>query len=286
MTTEDVNKARARRLIAAREHHGLEDATAGAAFLSKALRKTISRDTYIQHENGTRGITRAVDDYAAGYKVKPGWLLWGDSPPHWYRGEAQAAPPKPQKPGNIVELRTYLKDREVPRPLTKFAGKLRPIGRDIPVMGDVAAGLWKEADSREAWQATEHIRLDVPGYESASLYAMRVVGPSMNLVYPPGRYVVVAPTAEAGVRPGDYVIVERSRSGLVEITIKQLEVEDGAYVLWPRSSDPEFQEPIRLTGELGDQDRPRLIGVVVAEYAMTRRPPPEGYHELPKSFAE
>lgn len=35
-------------------------------------------DTYIQHENGTRGITRAASKYAAAYRVSEGWLLTGE----------------------------------------------------------------------------------------------------------------------------------------------------------------------------------------------------------------
>lgn len=37
-----------------------------------------SYDTYIQHENGTRGITRAASKYAKAYRVSEGWLLTGD----------------------------------------------------------------------------------------------------------------------------------------------------------------------------------------------------------------
>lgn len=35
-------------------------------------------DSYIQHENGTRGISRAAGKYAAAYRVSEGWLLTGE----------------------------------------------------------------------------------------------------------------------------------------------------------------------------------------------------------------
>lgn len=35
-------------------------------------------DTYIQHENGTRGISRAAAKYAEAYRVSEGWLLTGE----------------------------------------------------------------------------------------------------------------------------------------------------------------------------------------------------------------
>ncbi len=35
-------------------------------------------DTYAQHENGTRGIGRAADRYAAAFRVSEAWLLTGE----------------------------------------------------------------------------------------------------------------------------------------------------------------------------------------------------------------
>lgn len=37
-----------------------------------------SYDTYVQHENGTRGLARSAARYATAYRVKAGWLLTGD----------------------------------------------------------------------------------------------------------------------------------------------------------------------------------------------------------------
>jgi hypothetical protein len=96
----------------------------------------------------------------------------------------------------------------------------------------------------------------------------------MDMVYPPGRYVVIAHPAEAGLRSGDHVVVERQRADLVEVTLKEFVIEeDGRAALWPRSSDPRYQEPIYLQGEEHDQTAPQIIGVVVADYAKRERPP-------------
>lgn len=40
-----------------------------------------SYDTYVQHESGIRGITRAAGKYAKAYRVSEGWLLTGDGEP-------------------------------------------------------------------------------------------------------------------------------------------------------------------------------------------------------------
>lgn len=37
-------------------------------------------ETYIQHEQGTRGISRAASKYAKAFKVSEGWLLTGEGP--------------------------------------------------------------------------------------------------------------------------------------------------------------------------------------------------------------
>ena len=120
----------------------------------------------------------------------------------------------------------------------------------------------------------ESLPVDVPGYERAALWALRVAGPSMDLVYPPGRYVIVVSPSEAGLRVGDHVVCERQNNGLVEITLKELMTIDGQNALMPRSSHPDYQEPIILSAS-GDYDQtaPKIIGVVVADYARRERPP-------------
>lgn len=150
---------------------------------------------------------------------------------------------------------------------------LKPVSRDIPVVGIVSAGLWRETGLNAITEASEYIALDVEGYERATLTALKVEGNSMNLHYPAGRYIVVAPVAEAGVRAGDHVVVERRRAGLVEITVKELVIEGDRQALWPRSSDPAFKTPIYITGDEHDQDAPQIIAVVVADYGRRMRPP-------------
>lgn len=204
----------------------------------------IPRPTYISHENGGRGFpaTRAAQ-YARFLGVTPEWLLYG-------RGTGAALQVNPQA----------------------ASATLKPVARDIPVVGIVSAGLWRETGLDAITDAREFIALDVEGYERATLSALKVEGNSMNLHYPAGRYIIVAPVAEAGVRDGDHVVVERRRAGLVEITVKELVIEGDRQALWPRSSDPAFQSPIYVTGDEHDQDAPQIIAVVVADYGRRVRP--------------
>lgn len=174
--------------------------------------------------------------------------------------------------------RTYFEPEapEGPTPVApvSVAPPIKDIARRIPVVGDVQAGVWLEAVAREYYEVDEHLPIDVAGYESARLKAMRVVGPSMNKLYPPGRFVVLAEPAEAGLRAGDHVVVERRRGPMVEITLKEyVEEAGGRIALWPRSDHPDFQEPLYLRArDESDQDGLTIIGVVVADYRRRDRP--------------
>ena len=175
----------------------------------------------------------------------------------------------------IAEYRgVYTEARSISSIPVSVVPPFKDIARRIPVVGDVQAGVWLEAVARETYEAEEYIGLDVAGYESARLRAMRVVGPSMNKVYAPGRFVVIADPAEAGLRPGDHVVVERRKDTLTEITLKEyVEEPDGRIAFWPRSDHPDFQEPIYLRSrDEIDQDGVSIIGVVVADYGRRYRP--------------
>lgn len=120
----------------------------------------------------------------------------------------------------------------------------------VKVRGEVEAGAWREAYE---WPESEWLSLPLPPgpHNINDLFALKVRGPSMDLVYPDGSYVVCKPLWKVGRQPrsGERVVVERRRAGLVEATIKELEIQrDGRVMLWPRSSSPAYQAPVELTG--------------------------------------
>lgn len=145
--------------------------------------------------------------------------------------------------------------------------------REIPVIGEVQAGVF-----REAVEIPEEERIMLPmvnlsGYNQLQLFGLKVIGPSMDLHYPDGSYVIVASAADTDVRDGDKVVVYRSQGELRETTIKQVEVEaDGRIALVPKSTHPDFQERIYLSPD--EQDGPEIAYVVIASYNMEKRPPP------------
>jgi len=155
------------------------------------------------------------------------------------------------------------------------SSNLRPT-KGIEVVGTVQGGAFQLAIE---WPEEDRFEIPVPslpGYERITLRALQVRGPSVNLLYPDGSFVIVADAADVDVRPGDKVVVYASQGLLREATIKVVEqLEDGRIVLWPRSTHPDFQQPIYINpDDPEDQDRPVIAYVVVGSFAQEVRPPP------------
>lgn len=217
------------RLKAAREAAGYETAKQAAEAMG------VSVATYVQHENGTRGFPAPrADRYARFFRSSPEWLLYG-------RGDA------PER-------------SEVP-----FGA--RRVTRQVPVLGEVQAGVFAEIPD-DAPDVPEMVPVYLAGFEGAQLFALRVRGPSMDRHYPDGTMVIVCPAAEIGVREGDHVVVRRRRGMLAETTLKEVVREKNGIALWPRSSDPGFQDPIRLETVRDADEGPEIIGVVVSSYVV------------------
>lgn len=217
----------ARRLEKARIERGFKTAKDAASYFGW------SYDTYVQHENGTRGIGRAADRYSRAYRVSPGWLLTGEG----------------KGPGND-------------------SGQIHV--RRAVVKGRVQAGHWAETWELPL---EEQYDVPVPPDESLAhfaLHAAETVGPSMNRRYPEGTVLIFTDAMETGeqITPGKRYVVERERAdGLREATVKTL-WRDEAGQLWllPESNDPRFQEPIPIDGS--EDDTVRIVGRV--RYAVTR----------------
>jgi SOS-response transcriptional repressor LexA len=146
-----------------------------------------------------------------------------------------------------------------------FAGNRIALGPTLPVRGEVAAGVWRDAIEfpEDDWQ-TFTGRPDI----SAPLdhrFGLRVYGDSMNLIYPHGTIVeCVSVFGGAEVIPGKRVVVIRQRADLeYEATVKELVEQGGRLWAVPRSSNPEFQAFPLDTNEPGIVET-RISAIVVA----------------------
>ena len=137
----------------------------------------------------------------------------------------------------------------------------------IPVMGEVAAGVWREVQfqSQEPLFALPLI----PTYREWKLHVIGAVvrGESLNRVARDGDILIIESVAQTGHTPreNDLVLAERSRDqgGIFEVTAKRLVGSK----LVPDSDDPRYQEAITI-GE-HENETMQIIGIV---HFVVRRP--------------
>ena len=197
-------------------------------------RDKLSESAVRNHENGTNGIPASVAEaYAIVLKTTPDLYVFD----------------KPTAAGGVVA--------RLPQ--------MAPM-RQVDVIGDVRAGYWQSVRFVEDDEPEEKLSIDLPQFARAQLFGLRVIGNSMDREYPDGTRVVICPAVEIGVREGDHVIVRRRRGDEVETTIKEVALETNGLALWPRSTDPAHQSPIRVRPDRESDDGVEIIGVVVASY--------------------
>lgn len=137
--------------------------------------------------------------------------------------------------------------------------------RTVSVRQHIEAGAWSESIT---WDEDDWYDVAVPDdeeFRGYSLHGAETRGPSMNRRYPERSVLVYTSIIETreDVQVGKRYIIERERpDGLREATVKTL-VRDEVGELWlmPESTDPRFQQPIRLAD--GDGDIVRVVGKVV-----------------------
>jgi len=138
-----------------------------------------------------------------------------------------------------------------------------PEGRRVKLVGEIAAGVWRETIEH---QDQRDVMVVLPKkYEHVPLQAFTVSGESMNLIYPDGSIVYVAPihSVEGWPKSGQVVMVMRHKHGETEATLKEYVVNAHGKWLYPRSDHPEHQAPVDYKGKRTDEEVV-IAGVVVA----------------------
>lgn len=149
---------------------------------------------------------------------------------------------------------------------------------EIPVVGKVAAGVWREVGIEDTQDQTIGTFPDLtPDAPDGRRFALEVEGDSMNLTFRSGMYLDCIDPISSGMEPlsGDYVIVERRQGPLRETTCKRLDrTSDGVWRLIAESDRPEFAEPIIIGKpdvEIDGDDGVVVIGIVLGAYVKTHR---------------
>ena len=158
------------------------------------------------------------------------------------------------------------------RPQSSTASPAQRPVQLAPVVGTVAAGLWFSPDAPPQVES-EPVPYVPCRYPDLEQTAYKVVGPSMNKArIEDGDFVIAVPYWDARMAPvaGDIAVIERSRDGgLVEMTVKEIEVTREAVRLIPRSTDPAYQEVLTIprTTRADMYDAVRIIGLVVGKFS-------------------
>lgn len=140
-----------------------------------------------------------------------------------------------------------------------------PIGPTLFVKGAVAAGVWLDAFElpQEEWE-TFSGRADITA-DLDHRFGLRVIGDSMDMVYPPGTIVeCVSVFGRAEAAPGKRVVVVRRNDNMeYEATVKKLVEQNGELWAVPESYNPAHR-PFKLDDPEPGIIEQRIAAVVVA----------------------
>lgn len=140
-----------------------------------------------------------------------------------------------------------------------------PIGA-VPVTGKVAANTWLSVEDMDfGYDDIEYVP-SASGYPVELQFSLKVEGNCLNKIANHGDRLICLDMVKTGIEAedGDLVIVERSRfeGQMVERTAKRLRRTSDGYELWPESTDPAHQDPIKLH-RAGNEDHVRILGKVL-----------------------
>jgi transcriptional regulator with XRE-family HTH domain len=231
LNEQNEKEARADRLKQARKAAGYSSAE------KAAQRFGWNVNTYKAHESGRNGLGLSdAKRYAYAFGVTTAWLQTGE--------------------GEQPEIRS------LDSGLSKIAA---PIGM-IPVTGKVAANTWLSVEDMDFGYDDIDYVPSIGGYPTEWQFALVIEGNCLNKIAQHGERLVCLNTIAAQVEivDGDLAVVERRRFGgqMVERTAKRVRLAADGFELWPESTDPQHQEPIRLYRPTGDEEI-EVIGKVL-----------------------
>lgn len=143
---------------------------------------------------------------------------------------------------------------------------LRLASNQLPVRNSVQAGAWHEIDDQDQRTIETHPAPIDPRFPQAAQWLSRVRGDSMNALKKGDSlagildgdlvHIVDAIAIDYRATTGDVVEVERIRfdGRERELTLKQVEVTPGGILLWPRSTNPRWKDPLPYAPEKDGED--------------------------------
>lgn len=143
---------------------------------------------------------------------------------------------------------------------------------ELPIRYEVAAGAWRAVDEAVDEPLGFAPAPRIPAYEAFPQWYEKVVGDSFNRLIPEGALVHVVDAVAMGYSPRheDVVVVQRARAGgsFRERTLKQVAMTADGVELWPRSHNPKWSEPLRISRDIDPREDAtvEIVGKVVRAY--------------------
>jgi SOS-response transcriptional repressor LexA len=142
----------------------------------------------------------------------------------------------------------------------------------VPVIGEAAAGRWLERNDLYDEDQSPLISGVIGRYPGLKQFSYKISGKSMDLKrIHHGDFVICVPyyDARTAITSGDIVVVERHQGQLTERTVKEILVNKLHYELWPRSTDKNYQKPLKINIKDGISDdgiTVEIVGLVIGVY--------------------
>ncbi len=144
-------------------------------------------------------------------------------------------------------------ETDVPNPQANNRDILQP----ARVVGVVQAGAFMEleADNRFEIEPQWIPTIKDAEFPNVEQVAFEIAGDSVDKVCAAGGHAVCLPFADTGllIKAGMYVVAQRTRGGLVELTIKRVEGTFGHYQLVPDSRNPKHKPITFPSAEPGEE---------------------------------
>lgn len=142
----------------------------------------------------------------------------------------------------------------------------------LPIRYRVAAGNWREHDEIVQDFFGEGPVAPAAEYIGFDQWLESVEGDSVDQIYPSGALVHVVDALQIGYQPrnGDIVVIERSRGGLRERTVKEIVVSRNKITARGRSTNPKWNTTVDIARDMGSEDEAQIVGKVIGAYLMRR----------------
>lgn len=136
----------------------------------------------------------------------------------------------------------------------------------LPIRDAVRAGAWLAIDDMDQSPQRLSTTARDPRYPTADQWLAPVMGDSMNergILDGDMVHIVDATAIGYYPRSGDVVEVERVRfqGSERELTLKEVEVAADGLLLWPRSTNPKWRDPIRLADGFCEGDDEAFVRI-------------------------